>query len=198
MIYYEHGLQELERYYREFQPKDIFERHFVSPIVSVSKKSDLELPWHFGSNKQIKGEKGLSIEEGKQGYGPVSQKKLHLEQKRLDDLKESMKKVGYSLSLAGGLPRGYFLIDKNGNYVFIIVGGQHRVATMVYLGYKSINVSFQPNYPRLIKESELCNWPLVRNGKMKEYDALKIFKSYFRDESISVFDMLIELKNNTY
>ena len=46
-----------------------------------------------------------------------------------------------------GLPRGYFLVSNEGDWVFRVVGAKHRVAALVHLGWKNIPVCFESNIP---------------------------------------------------
>lgn len=185
LIYYNFGVEKFAKYYHVFKPKNIYERHFIWDHISKSNACTNELPWIYdmGSNDS---RKKLAIHH----YGPLSQKELNFEKKRLDSVLKSIKENGFVLSLANGYPQGYFLQNKTGAYVFVVVNMQHRVAAMVQLGIKNIRLCFRPDYPRLIKESDSAFWPAVRLGQMTEQSALRIFNAYFRDENVSVFDMM--------
>lgn len=182
--YYKYGKEALEDFYKQHRPKSVFEEHFLKE--RNSRKAGL--PWFLNDNAKYIGEHGLDEAHGKQQFGPVSDKKIALEARRLDDVLISIQQHGYQPRIAGGYPRGY-LIKKNQNYRFVVVGGQHRVAAMVHLGYKNIHVAFQPGWPRLINEIDCIDWPLVRNGIMSRENALEIFDAYWRppDEVLPCF-----------
>tara|TARA_B100000787_G_scaffold124396_1_gene93738 strand:+ start:1636 stop:1851 length:216 start_codon:yes stop_codon:yes gene_type:complete len=67
----------------------------------------------------------------------------------------------------------------NGQWIFNIVGGQHSVAVLISLNYKHIPVMLQPDFPNIVFEKDIDNWPKVRDGKMSKSNALKLFLSYF-------------------
>ena len=66
------------------------------------------------------------------------------------------------------------------NYSVIIVGGQHRVSTLIYLGCKTIPVIFSKSYPPIVNLEDIDNWPYVKAGIIKRNDAVDIFNSYFK------------------
>ena len=189
MQYYQNGIEALSKYYGQHNPKTIFEKHF---IFNNSGKQ-MHLPWVFSSSKsKVVGEHGLSEEHGHSAYGPISSDKLKLEVKRLDHCLHAIKTNGYLIESGfprqyNGLPRGYFLISNSGDWVFRIVGAKHRVAALVWLGWKNIPVCCEPNFPRCIFESEILNWPGVVSGEYSKDDAKLIFDSYFRDPNVKIW-----------
>lgn len=174
--YYEHGELALKTYYENHQPKNIFEKHFLKNEKQIG--CERNLPWLDVDRSQERGEGGLNLSEGIQHYGPVSERKLMYEVQRLSKVRGSIAKNGFIASL--GLPRGYCLLKNLEDWVFIIVGGQHRVAAMVQEGYAQIPVCFQPNYPRVVVKSDVLNWPSVTSGELRVDQAERIFDSYFR------------------
>lgn len=182
--YLKYGQSALIAYYRHHQPQDIFEQHFINSAPSNFKA--IALPWDY-STKSYNGE-GLPPEHGRQHYGPVSKKKLTHEMSRLDNLLFSIQEKGYDPSLGGHI-RGYFLRNNNKNdeWRFLVVGGQHRAAVLAYLRYKEIPVIFQPNYVRVICEDEINEWPGVRSGQYSASDAKRVFQSYFRSSSCNLW-----------
>jgi hypothetical protein len=186
--YYRNGVEALSNYYSQHNPKTIYEKHF---IFNNSNKQ-MNLPWIYNNDSANVGEHGLSEEHGHSAYGPVSDDKLKLEVKRLDYCLHSIKKNGYLIERGfpkeyNGLPRGYFLISNSGNWVFRVVGAKHRVAALVWLGWKNIPVCCEPNYPRCIFESEILKWPGVVSGEYSQDDAKLIFDSYFRDPNVKIW-----------
>ena len=134
-----------------------------------------------------KSEYGLSITlHGHQAFGPASNAKVSLESRRLTKTLKSIKKVGYDIS--HGLPRGYFLIDTNGSWVFHVVGGKHRMAALIYLGWKNIPCQLEPSFPRTVYLERIDEWPGVRNKDFSEEDAREIFYSYFRNPNCELIN----------
>lgn len=180
--YYEFGFNELKSYYYNHKPRGLLEQHFLEGDNGTIQNASLnipDLPWFEKVNRKFNAEYGLGPEYGVQYYGPAKLEKISLEAKRLDYCLKSISNNGY-LPEKGGYPRGYFL-KKDNNYKFHVVSGQHRIAALAYLGYDSIHLSFMPNYPRVIDISDCDSWPQVRNNQIKKEDAIKIFKSYWRN-----------------
>ncbi|MEX0684616.1 MAG: hypothetical protein WD267_03830 [Balneolales bacterium] len=182
--YYRGGRAAFQKYYENHQPGNIFEKHFlkVPDRPNILKSGEgrwlYGVPWLYTHEGTHKEESGLSLSHGEQAYGPVSEKKLRLEMNRLDNIHESLKKRGHQPQGIDGYPRGYFLIDSNSKWVFLLGAGLHRVAAMVHLGYTSIPVQFKQFFPRIIKESDCSEWPMVKKGCLSEEEALQIFNRY--------------------
>jgi hypothetical protein len=187
--YYAYGRDALKRYYDCHQPRDLFQEHFLSspPIANIPNQ---RYPWIWSAGDvqmSFRGEEGLGPEHGRQQYGPVTPAKIDLEARRLDQVCLSIRDKGYEPTVAG-YPRGYLLVESDGQWVFLVKGGQHRVAAMVHLGYQSINVCFHRNHPRVIAATEVHNWPLVRLGELTADEALMIFRTYFRPINTRLLD----------
>ena len=179
-LYYREGLEALRNYYTRHQPTNIFEKHFLKSPMGRDYPSH-GVPWSepaCGSKQAVMKEKGLSAEDhGVQHYGPVSEEKLMLEKGRLDDVRSSFEKSGYQPRY--GFSVGYFLRRKGNDWVFVIVGGQHRVAAMAELGFTHVPAQFQPSYPRIVREGQVNRWPMVRNNELTAEEAHMIFEAYF-------------------
>jgi hypothetical protein len=148
------------------------------------------LPWRLSQEKYL-GEGSLTEFHGHQAYGPVSPKKVSLEAKRLRKILESINRNGYVPELFNGYPRGSLLINDINSTVtqrLLIAGGQHRVATLKYLGYSEIFITFDFGSPRAIRLSEIEIWPGVASGIFSKELAFNIFNSYFRDENTSLLE----------
>lgn len=183
--YYEYGRDALDAFYQRFQPRNIFECHFL-PTSSREVNID-SLPWSVAATESsFYGESGLDHTHGRQQFGPVSQQKVSLEAKRLTELLSSIRRHGYRVEL--GFPRGYLLENERDQFRFVVVGGQHRAAALSYLGYEFVPVIFQPDWPRVIRRSEVHAWPQVRNGNISSESALQLFDSYFRDSEIDLLE----------
>lgn len=179
--YYRGGRAALERFYTDHQPVNIAEEHFV---CGQSTSAGLDtLPWAPAPPEPFRGEPPLDHTHGRQQHGPVSQKKIDLEVSRLDNVRKSIERRGFVAEL-GGYPRGYFLENDAGDKSFIVVGGQHRVAAMIDLGFDPVPVIFQPDWPRMIRRTDAEKWPMVKKGVCTLDEALKIFDCYFRDPNL--------------
>ena len=181
--YYHRGAPALEEYYKRHQPRNIFEQHFIESPDQPTKLDGL--PWSIANTAAFSGEEGLDHTHGRQQYGPVSKKKIDLEVRRLNAVKESISKFGYKDAL--GFPRGYFLENDKGYLRFLVVGGQHRTAALSFLSVDPVVVTFQPNWPRIIRRTDVRQWPQVRAGNVSVEFALAIFDAYFRNPQINLW-----------
>ncbi|MDP4535894.1 hypothetical protein Q3O60_06825 [Alkalimonas collagenimarina] len=112
-------------------------------------------------------------------FGPQTNAQVLTELKRIRDLVVTFNQRGYEPELnADGFIRGYIL--KNGESSrFIITAGQHRLAVMAALGFKTALIKFQPGYKRVIDSSEVESWPLVKKQVYTVQQALNIFNGIF-------------------
>ncbi|MGI9351696.1 MAG: hypothetical protein ACR2O3_09055 [Rhizobiaceae bacterium] len=178
-IYYKQGVDALRQYYAKHQPSDILEKHFLTSTRRDG-ISEGGVPWVIDPPEKlvVVAEKGLEAEQhGVQHFGPVSEKKLLLEQSRLDLVRSSLESAGYQAKF--GFSTGYFLENDKKDWVFVITGGQHRVAAMIDLGFTHAPAQFHSAQPRIIRQSEISQWPMVRNGSLTEAEAQGIFESFF-------------------
>lgn len=144
-----------------------------------------DVPWAPLNAFKSSGEHGLHHSHGVQQYGPVSTAKITLEANRLDAVLDSIKQKGFLSRY--GFVRGYLLEKCSGNYKFVVTGGQHRMAALAFLGEKKVSVVFQPQWPRVIKRSDVHKWPHVLAGNVSHEDALRIFDSYFRPDDLPLW-----------
>ncbi|MEX0928735.1 MAG: hypothetical protein WD266_04125 [Balneolales bacterium] len=194
MQYYKEGPAALVRYYKRHQPGNIFEKHFLPTPANrhLPHKGISGNPWLFGvpwlythdTGTYNGGEKGLGPEHGIQAYGPVTNEKIMLETRRLSDVLKSIKKTGFKPDVLGGYPRGYFLMDLKGRWSFLLDAGLHRVAALVHLGYRRIPVQFQTAFPRVIKQAESRQWPMVKKRYLSEKEAVDIFMQYLKPDGL--------------
>lgn len=205
MQYYRNGASALKHFYDKHQPKNIFEKHYLKAPnkQNIPVGGSYEEPWLYGVPwlYTYKGnhnwDNDVISKHGEQAFGPVSEQKLRLEKNRLDYVLNSIKKTGFRPYGSDGYPRGYFLMDLNGEWVFLLGAGLHRVAAMVHLGYKAIPVQFKQFFPRLIKLSDCAEWPMVKEGCITKDEAISIFMKYMKevpvqndkDEAVDEFSM---------
>ena len=106
----------------------------------------------------------------------------------------SIKERGYNpelfsdKSLNHGFIRGVMLKNDN-DYRFVVLGGQHRVASLSLLGYEHIPVIFQhflynPT-PCIVDLKNLLNWPVYKMGIYDENAAITVFKAFFKSHGIN-------------
>jgi hypothetical protein len=124
-------------------------------------------------------------------FGPCSKKKIKLEMTRLENLLQSVKLHGF---IDGGTtPDGYVLENSHGERVFHVMDGNHRIAVQAHMAQNSeqeVSVYIRKGFPAIIKEADVKKWPAVISGVLTEDEALRIFKSFFRNGDVSIFELV--------
>lgn len=138
----------LEVYFKNFQPCDEQEAWFpkFSPRDEgfeeglVTDRSIRWLPWlleegKFPTNDII----GSGLGHGSQFRGPISRINLRREQFRVNFLLNKIRAEGYNPDNYGHIS-GQFL-EKDGDWLFVVLGGNHRSAVLRRLGYSRVPVT---------------------------------------------------------
>ena len=184
----------LSNYYNKVQPKNALEWMRLSkeeaPLLEDILPWEAPMPWSAINIEEMRSawskwtiidnfqgnNKKIDITNGHADYGPVSLSKLKIESNRLSKLYRSIKNRGYIRSNAyDGDIGAIVLVNKAGELRWIATPGQHRLAVLTALNYKTITVRIK----RIIYEQDYKIWPNVLNGIYTEKGALKLFKSYF-------------------
>lgn len=188
--FYSGGRNELARFYKDYQPRCPSEKHFLKCDTHGHSHNNKgrswikDIPWE-QAPQNFSGDLGISPRHGHQSFEPAPARKADLQAKRLRRVLGSIEKFGFQPDGTNRLPRGYFLEDDEFSpkrKIFYIVGGQHRVSALVYLGWQKIPVCFQPGVPRIIRISQIKEWPGVVSGRFSENQARAIFGAYFRTD----------------
>lgn len=149
--------ESLDEFYKNFCPNNILEGLTLDPDKKnhpVPKRSWLQklIPdppaCEGGLNEKI---------YGNSSHGPVHPEKLKLEKLRLKKIRESIDFHGYNPLLSNHDLYGYFLV-KNDDFVFQVIGGLHRSAALVDLGWRTLPAVFLMgpyNTPRIVTEWHL-------------------------------------------
>ena len=180
--YYRYGLPQFRRFYQIHQPSNIFEYFFLD-APRANTPAVREKPWfaNYGP-RRLSAEAGLAADiHGYQGCGPVSEERILSEAARLDSVLASIGEHGFRPEM-GGHVRGYFMLRRDGQWVFTVREGFHRVAALVHLGFSTIDVRFHPSYPRFVEQADSHLWPMVRAGALTQDEADQIFDQFFREE----------------
>lgn len=172
-------------FYLHNQPDNILTSHRIKNEKGFFDKNFLLnpescLPWlESAETYETIIEGGLDFSDGRQQFGPVSDAKINFEIERLNNVKNSINKYGFIPQKFDGYPRGHFICKSNNEWVFYIVGGSHRIAALVSLNFEFIPVILQQDYPTIVEELNLEEWPKVKENKLSKIEAKKIFLSYF-------------------
>ncbi|MEE2025821.1 methyltransferase domain-containing protein [Alkalimonas mucilaginosa] len=182
----------LYQYYQSCQPTcfgDLWQQLGYTADIGVLSQMPLDryvswLPW-FDSSDSIEdmqagqSKAALIPDWDSHAFGPQSDAQVLAELKRLRNLVMVISQEGYTPELKpDGYIRGYILKHQQ-DARFVVTAGQHRLAVMAALGFKSAMIKFQPGYERVIDSSEVQSWPLVKSGVYTEEQALAIFHGVF-------------------
>ena len=102
---------------------------------------------------------------------------------RLHQLRKSFLEKGYQFTHNSNDPVKGFVLSRQEEYRILIFSGQHRVATLSGLNYKTVPVKFVNKY--IISAEQVSEWPLVKNGLWSKTDALAYFNHMFDFDSPS-------------
>ena len=184
----------LKRFYADFQPQSMAEvlgldhpeMHQIPAMATV-------MPWwpddpatmlrrvaHDPEAKILLGIEALHFGvrvEGNYGwqyFGPLSQDVAEMEFTRLINVYESIKKHGYRLKR--GIPiHGEFLISGD-DWVWVALGGKHRMSALVALGWDCLPVTTKARYgSHMVERDQVESWPNVVSGLFTVNEALAVF-----------------------
>lgn len=172
------GAGALTEFYDAYVPTDIAAAHFIDGESRSAGPG--AVPWTFSADLSLRtstAEKGLDARHGSALHGPCTKEKVDLEMRRLRGVLHSIKRVGWRPDQYGHI-RGIFLRNRD-SYRFYIKSGKHRAAALAAAGYEQIQVTFSPNYPRVVDIRDSLAWPLVRRGQVTDGVARAVFQRYF-------------------
>jgi len=162
----------LEDYYQSVNETVVSSERYVvlSDGNADGSLSEFKLPWE-GYGR---------ISHKTRLYGPVHKDYINSEIDRVYGLLRSIEEKDYSPNFSDDPIRGYLLV-KDDDYRLVVKGGQHRVAVLSALGFDEVDVTWQPNWPRMIIRDHSKWWPHVRDGSIDEHRALDEFDRFFSD-----------------
>lgn len=188
--YFENGVYSYRRFFELHQPQNQFEAIMLDAtkvgggFFPVRFPKDRK-PWSF--EHEFLGEGPLDASNGTQAHGPVSEKKLLWEKKRLDTIRDSVEKSCFRRFDGKDFIRfGELLLDDSQpgppDYRVCLVGGAHRASLLAYLGWPTVPMMPEPTWPfREVCLSDLPRWPGVLDGTFSEEAARAYFLAHFRD-----------------
>lgn len=153
-----------------------WDNHSIDDIIEIRKKVILR------ENKEE--HKNMDLLSGHTDFGPVTDEKGELEFNRLVKVFTSIKKGGYIEKpfLPDGGIKGYFLIDKNNEWCFIIKSGKHRAYALSAMGRVSIPVVIDNTMDVLKRIIDTPFWPQVKNSFFSEQEALSLVHNILYQE----------------
>lgn len=183
----------LKRFYDLFQPRNRQEHLFgkeVTNLYPLDQGWTLH-PWLASGNRLINpGSSPVTRVNGNHHYGPNSEAFGKAEYERLKITFDLISKNGYLPEIfPDGYVRGFFLKD-GGDYRFIVLEGQHRMATIGLLAIPVIKARFKPGFDLVVDLEDIENWPQVKNGLYSVALAEKVFRYYFEEDGRRKAQML--------
>lgn len=126
----------------------------------------------------------VTIENGWTWLGPVDQRKLSVEVKRLSNLLRSVMQKGYRRDdQSDGDIRAVILVDESDDWRWLSTGGQHRAAVVSALGHETVPV----RVTSVIRRSDASCWPNVTNGLYTVDQAREWFDQIFSGNYLGLF-----------
>ncbi len=163
-------------FHNSFLPKTFFD---VSGIKGSEALPIFVYPWGSFSDGSATSSKDIKTSRF---LGPSDESLIISEVDSIINLCKSIKEKGFD-------PYGYLHSDINGTIlisadgskrVCVVMQGNHRVAVMSFLGFKSIAIKPGVTCLGFVHESEVESWPLVKAGVVSVNCALEIFNFFIR------------------
>jgi hypothetical protein len=120
----------------------------------------------------------LSIEDGWHFWGPLSTIKLDIEIQRFTKLLGSMQANGFRRHNGHDGDIRAVILQKQDDWRWQVVGGEHRAAAICAFGYKTAPVRVL----QVINRDDVDFWPGVCNGLFTRDEALRTFDIIFHGE----------------
>lgn len=182
----------LKVYYESVQPRTAADLLGLSGTAALRQFEALEgdLPWISAPGPQVREKRvrmmaadsaefgsPLTLDDGWNFIGPVSQAKAELEFRRVLAVVDSIAADGYVVNDPVDHVSG-FLLRASEEYVAVIWGGEHRIPALAALGYDSVPLLLFPH--RIADRCAVDTWPAVRAGAVDREDALQVFDRIMR------------------
>ena len=145
-------------------------------------------PWGKANKKLDLGNKNIW---NSRFCGPSTDAFIQNEFNEIINLYNSLKSEGYKpYKYPNSFIIGTWLTNISNDSVFMVLGGNHRMAILSHLGYRKIRVRTHKSLIRRVTQKEIDSWPLVREGICSSAYALKIFNIYFEQNGKHVQKIL--------
>lgn len=136
--------------------------------------------------------RNLTIEDGWNNFGPVSDRLLEMETDRLFELMQSIRRYGYRRKdRPGGDIDVAVLWNDEDQWGFKTTGGAHRAAVLAGLGYEQIPVRIT----RMVRRKDVDIWPNVSSGLYSREQAVALFDRILEGQRPSVLDPWVDQRD---
>lgn len=185
---------ELDHFYKKFQPKSVDDWFLLdAPPMSQLKKIppwSAVLPWRARSvesfrdaiengTKNDNEKEGLpgGIEKGWAYCGPVTEEKLNIEAKRINELIYSFRQKGYQRSFEkDGDIVATALVNAKNDWRWLVTSGYHRACVLAAMGV----TKFPVRVNLVVREDEMNFWPHLLSGFYTKEMVKNIFNKIFQ------------------
>ena len=116
--------------------------------------------------------------DGAKIHGPLSRARGRIEHARILHTYESIQEHGYDRNQGHA---SVVAIQRGDDYRFRVYAGNHRIAALSALGYKTIPAVFKRDY--IIRADDVDYWPQVRRGVWSRDSALRYVDHLFDFDS---------------
>lgn len=175
----------LKKFYDSFQPQSRQEQFFgsESKVLPPLDRGWTLLPWVDTKNRRFNPvESPVLNVGGNPHYGPNSDDFGTHVCRRLLATYMLLSQYGYQPEIfPDGYIQGYLLKDGS-DYRFYVNEGQHRMAAVGLLGFKTIKARFNPDFLPVVDLKNIKTWPQVRRGLYSEGAAERVFRYYFEED----------------
>lgn len=182
--------QTLETFYNLYQPSNatsisglhshpildkLLPQYFVFPWSTHSLASWISHINHVSARESHAHGFKLSIVDGWTWCGPVSEQKVSLEATRLSRVLDSISKNGYKRNNSPSGDIICTLLHNTNQVRLLVLTGQHRLFSLLSLGFPSIPVRILG----AINRDDAHHWPNVKRGLFSPLEAVSVFDHYF-------------------
>jgi hypothetical protein len=115
--------------------------------------------------------------------GPSSDSFIREEFERTTRLHDALRRTGYDpWRLGNTFISGTFLLAADGQRRFVVMQGNHRMASLAVLGVREVICRSYPQHILpAVRERDVEAWPLVRSGQCSRELALRVFRLFFEE-----------------
>ena len=102
------------------------------------------------------------------------------EEESLLKLHDVIKRDGYRPTVyPNRFIQGVWMVREDGRRKFVVLQGNHRVAVMSYLKYEKVAVRNDMFKIGSVREEDVDDWVMVRNGHISRREAKLVFDRFF-------------------
>ncbi len=174
----------LRKYYEKVQPRtmgDVFQMANQSTEIGPLKNYELQrtgIPF-ICLDSPWKGPGEVMPAEKYHCFGPQVDKEISFHVNLLRDLKDKIKRDGYSPELHIDGHIAGVVLKRGATCRFAVLSGQHRLAVLSSLGYTHFVAKLYPGFVQLLDYDKVETWPVVKSALYTRGEAQAVFDAIF-------------------